>query len=121
MSRPLLDDSRIHPAVRAQVGDPRRSLVDEVEAAVAANPVVVVGMRLNPYPRKARALLEQAGIAHAYLEYGGYLSDWRRRNTLKMWSGWSTFPMVFVRGTLVGGYEDLKRLHDSGELARLLA
>lgn len=121
MSRPLLDESRIHPAVRAQVGDPRRSLVDEVEAAVAANPVVVVGMRLNPYPRKARALLEQAGIAHAYLEYGGYLSDWRRRNTLKMWSGWSTFPMVFVRGTLVGGYEDLKRLHDSGELARLLA
>jgi glutaredoxin-related protein len=28
--------------------------------------------------------------------------------------------MVFVKGVLVGGYEDLKRLHDSGELARLL-
>ena len=29
--------------------------------------------------------------------------------------------MVFVRGTLVGGAQDLKRLIASGDLARLLA
>jgi glutaredoxin-related protein len=29
--------------------------------------------------------------------------------------------MVFVRGTLVGGADDLKRLIDSGELQKLLA
>jgi glutaredoxin-related protein len=28
--------------------------------------------------------------------------------------------MIFVRGVLAGGYEDLKALHDSGELARML-
>ena len=37
-----------------------------------------------------------------------------------MWSGWPTSPMVFVQGLLVGGYDDLKALHDSGELARML-
>ena len=37
-----------------------------------------------------------------------------------MWSGWSTLPLIFVKGVLVGGYTDLKKLHDSGELARLL-
>jgi glutaredoxin-related protein len=42
------------------------------------------------------------------------------RNALKMWTGWPTFPMVFVRGTLVGGADDLRRLIDSGELQVLL-
>ena len=47
----------------------------------------------------------RAGIAHHYLEYGSYFSEWRRRNALKMWTGWPTFPMVFVKGALVGGAE----------------
>ena len=55
----------------------------------------------------ARKALDARGIAYKYLEYGGYLSEWRRRNALKMWTGWPTFPMVFVKGTLVGGYADL--------------
>jgi glutaredoxin-related protein len=120
MPRHVLDESRIHPAVRERVAARHRDVVDEVEAAVRAHAVVVVGMRANPYPRKACQLLQRAGIAHHYLEYGGYLSEWRRRNALKMWSGWPTFPMVFVQGLLVGGYDDLKALHDSGELARML-
>jgi glutaredoxin-related protein len=33
-----------------------------------------------------------------------------------MWTGWPTLPMVFVRGVLVGGADDLQRLIDSGEL-----
>ena len=120
MPRHVLDESRIHPAVRERVAARHRDVVDEVEAAVRAHAVVVVGMRANPYPRKACQLLQRAGIAHHYLEYGGYLREWRRRNALKMWSGWPTFPMVFVQGLLVGGYDDLKALHDSGELARML-
>jgi glutaredoxin-related protein len=37
-----------------------------------------------------------------------------------MWTGWPTFPMVFVRGVLVGGADDVQRLLQSGELKRLL-
>ena len=37
-----------------------------------------------------------------------------------MWTGWGTFPMVFVRGTLVGGADELEQLVASGELARML-
>lgn len=36
----------------------------------------------------------------------------------KMWTGWPTLPMVFVKGVLVGGASDLKRLLESGELKR---
>ena len=48
-------------------------------------------------------------------------SQWRRRNALKMWSGWPTLPMVFVKGMLVGGADDLAKLIASGELKTLLA
>jgi glutaredoxin-related protein len=38
-----------------------------------------------------------------------------------MWTGWPTFPMIFVKGTLVGGAEDVIKLINSGELKKLLA
>jgi len=120
MPRHVLDDSRIHPAVRERVAGHHRAVVDEVRATLEAHPVLVVGMRGNPFVRKARKLLGEAGVPFQYLEYGSYLSDWRRRNALKMWSGWPTFPMVFVKGSLVGGCDDLAALIASGELTRLL-
>ena len=121
MPRPILDESRIHPAVREKVATNRTDIVREVEAAIAANAVVVVGMRQNPAPKRACRVLDSAKIPYRYLEYGSYLSEWRRRNALKMWSGWPTFPMVFVKGVLVGGADDLERLIANGELAAILA
>ncbi|OGA70309.1 MAG: glutaredoxin [Betaproteobacteria bacterium RIFCSPLOWO2_12_FULL_68_20] len=118
MPRQVLNEERIHPAVREKVAGYRAEVVKEVQAAIAANDIVVVGMRQNPFPRKARKLLDDAGLAHKYLEYGSYLGEWRPRLALKMWTGWPTFPMVFVKGVLVGGADDLKRLLESGELKR---
>jgi len=71
-------------------------------------------------PKRARKALDAAGVTYHYLEYGSYFNHWRRRNALKMWSGWPTFPMVFVGGMLVGGADDLARLIDSGELKKML-
>jgi monothiol glutaredoxin len=121
MQRPLLPVDRIDVAIRDAIASNHRDIVDEVESAIAANDVVVVGMRQNPHPRRARRALTTAGIAFKYLEYGSYLSAWRRRTALKIWTGWPTFPMVFVKGVLVGGADDVQKLLDSGELARRLA
>jgi glutaredoxin-related protein len=120
MPRDVLDESHIHPAARERIARHHADIVQEVKSAIASEPVVVVGMRQNPFPRKARKLLTEAGIAHRYLEYGSYFGSWRRRNALKMWSGWPTFPMVFVRGTLIGGAAELEALLASGELKRML-
>jgi monothiol glutaredoxin len=116
MPRMILPEAEIHPAVRDKVASYRAETVREVQAAVAANEIVVVGMRLNPFPKKARKLLDAAGRRYKYLEYGSYLGGYRRRLPLKMWTGWPTLPMVFVRGVLIGGADDLKRLLESGEL-----
>ena len=121
MSREILNDSRLHPAIRDKVAGWHADIVKEVMDAVAAHAIVIVGMRQNPGPKHARKVLELHGIRYHYLEYGSYLSQWRRRSALKMWTGWPTFPMVFVKGTLIGGASDLARLHANGELAKLLA
>lgn len=120
MPRSVLSESHIHPAIRKRVETLHQDIVQEVQAAIAANPVVVVGMGINPNPKRACRALTAAGVAHAYLEYGNYFNNWRRRNALKMWTGWPTFPMVFVKGVLVGGASDVERLIASGELQKLL-
>lgn len=110
VTRQILDDSRVHPAIRARIADEGRAVIAEVEAAVAANAVVVVGMAWNPFPAKARKWLDAAGVPYKYLEYGSYASQWRKRLPLKLWTGWTTFPMIFVDGQFIGGFEDLARL-----------
>jgi len=121
MPRPVLDESLIHPAVRQRVATLHADLVGEVQAAIAGHPVVVVGMAGNPFCRRARRTLSAAQVEHRYIEYGSYLSQWRRRNALKMWTGWPTFPMIFVKGRFIGGAQDLDKLIESGELRVMLA
>ena len=121
MSRSILDEAHIHPTIRDTIANSHSDIVREVLAAIAANPVVVVGMSQNPFPRKACKALDAHGTPYKYLEYGSYLGEWRRRGALKMWAGWPTFPMVFVKGVLVGGAGDLQKLIDSGEFARMLS
>jgi len=116
--RHILAHERLHPAIREVVWNHYRSVIEEVDQATHQHRIVIVGMRQNPFPKRARALLDQKGLPHKYFEFGSYLSDWRLRNAIKMWTGWPTLPIIFVDGLLIGGYEDLKQLSDRGELAR---
>ncbi|QCO54640.1 glutaredoxin [Pseudorhodobacter turbinis] len=108
--RPLLSPDAIHPAIKETVSAYHSDIVQEVIQAVAADGVVVVGMKQNPIVKKARKSLQVAGIEFTYLEYGSYTSQWHKRLALKMWSGWATFPMIFVDQMLIGGNAELQAL-----------
>ena len=110
MPRPILEEDRIHPAVRGIIAGHGSEILKEVRDAVAANDIVVVGMRQNPAPKKARRLLDALGKPYKYLEYGSYFGGYRRRLPLKMWTGWPTFPMIFIKGVFIGGASDLAAL-----------
>jgi monothiol glutaredoxin len=107
-NRTILDPSRIDAAAAAKINDSHGDTLREVEETIAKHDVVVVGMAQNPHVKNVRRALTDAGIDFHYLEYGSYLSEWRRRLAIKLWSGWATFPQVFVRGVLIGG-EDLTK------------
>ncbi len=107
---------RTHPAAAAARANFHADTVAKVSDAVTRDLVVVVGMAGNPFVGRARSLLTERGTPFTYLGFGSYLSQWKQRLALKLWAGWPTFPMVFVRGQLVGGAQDLDKLVSSGEL-----
>jgi len=112
--RTILDPENLHANSKDGVANFQNDIVQEVSKTVAENHVVVVGMRYNPAVSKARDALKNAGIDFVYLEYGSYTSEWQRRLALKMWTGWPTFPMIFVDQKLVGGSKDLRAYLEKG-------
>ena len=120
MTRPQLDASRVAPAASARLASFHPDVVAAVERAVKASPVVVVGMGGNPHVKRARQMLTEAGIQFQYLEYGSYASKWKERLAIKLWSGWPTFPQVFVRGVLIGGKDLTVAALADGSLRKLL-
>jgi glutaredoxin-related protein len=108
------------PAVEAAQAAYHADTLRTVASAVGRDAIVVVGMGWNPFVGRARRLLTAAGLPHTYLGFGNYLFGWRKRLAIKLWSGWPTFPQVFVHGRLVGGASDLRALMERGELAKLV-
>jgi glutaredoxin-related protein len=117
--RRLLDRTRVAPQAQQEMRQFHAGIVEEVERAVAESPVVVVGMAQNPHVKRARKALTEAGVEFKYLEYGSYLSAWKERLAIKMWSGWPTFPQVFVRGVLLGGADHTVAAIADGSLRRM--
>lgn len=95
-------------------------VLEEVEKAIASADLVVVGMAQNPFVKRARKALEKAGHSFTYLEYGSYLGEWKKRLAIKIWAGYPTFPMVFVKGQLLGGAVDTEKAVEDGSLKALL-
>lgn len=116
MERRTLAADRIAPEAAANTAKLHPDVVDQVIAAIERDKFVVVGMAQNPVVKRARKLLDEQGIKYTYLEYGSYLSEWKRRLAIKLWAGFPTFPMVFIDGKLVGGAAELKALADKGAL-----
>lgn len=106
--RNIFSPENLHLSIKKQVENYHTDTVKEVANAIIKNRVVVVGMKYNDSVFTARRALKKANIAYTYLEYGGYFSQWRKRLALKMWTGWPTFPMIFMDGILVGGSKDLR-------------
>ncbi|EDM76645.1 glutaredoxin [Plesiocystis pacifica SIR-1] len=119
--RPVHPSDACSETVRRQQAAFHPDVLEAVINAVNSQDVVVVGMATNPHVKKARLGLRNADIPFTYLEYGSYTKGWRQRLAIKMWSGYPTFPQVFVKGTLVGGNAELQGMLSDGSLAAQLA
>lgn len=106
--RMTLNENNVHPEALKTISNFHADVVNEVAKAVSSKKVVVVGMAQNPFVKKARKALTAAGMPFEYLEYGNYFSKWKARLAIKLWSGWPTYPQVFIDGKLLGGFRDLE-------------
>jgi glutaredoxin-related protein len=116
--RTILDPAKTDAAALQAIAGFHPEAVDQVKQATAQPGILVVGMAQNPYVKKARKALDAAGIPFRYLEFGNYFSQWKPRLAIKLWSGWPTFPQIFVEGTLIGGYRELQIRLEAGTLKK---
>lgn len=120
MSRQILTNDALHHNINEQVNTFHKDTIDQIIGAIQSHDVVVVGMAQNPHVKRARKALKQAGQTFEYLEYGSYFGEWHKRLAIKMWSGWPTFPQVYVKGQLIGGANETEAAIASGELQQLI-
>jgi monothiol glutaredoxin len=107
--RNVLEQNKIESAALKAIEAFNSDVVQEVQQVIKEHEWVIVGMSQNPVVGSARKYLTAKTIPFKYLEYGNYFSQWKQRLAIKLWSGWPTFPQVFHKGILIGGFADLKK------------
>lgn len=70
-----------------------------------------------PYCDRAINMLQAKGLAFEKVDLTDNPDEIIR---LKNETGWKTVPMIFINGELIGGYNDLKALDESGKLAQMV-
>jgi|1048.fasta_scaffold54784_1 glutaredoxin len=114
--RKVLPVDRVSSELKTSLEKFHPGVVEKVEQEIQKNKVVVVGMRGNYFVKKAIKNLTRWNIPFQYLEFGSYFSQYNERVALKMWTGFSTFPMIFINGVLIGGNSDLEAEKNKGTL-----
>lgn len=79
--------------------------------------VVVYSKDPCPYCVAAKSFLREKGVN---FEEKDLTDDFEEMNRLKNETGWRTFPMIFINGKMIGGYQDLKALDEEGKLDSML-
>jgi monothiol glutaredoxin len=111
--RKVLSNTHIQDMAMQSMLDFHPQIISEIETTIKNNEWVIVGMKQNPVVSGARKYLNHKNISYEYIEHGSYFSMWKERLAIKLWSGWPTFPQVFHKGSLVGGFSELKKYKDS--------
>lgn len=47
-------------------------------------------------------------------------TDIEKKEAMKEFSNWPTFPQLYVQGKLIGGNDDMQELHKQGKLTEIL-
>ncbi|KAG1355132.1 monothiol glutaredoxin-S11 [Cocos nucifera] len=98
-------------------------LTSHLESLINLCPVMVF-MKGKPeepkcgFSRKVVEILQQEKVA---FESFDILSDDEVRQGLKVFSNWSSYPQLYIKGELIGGSDIVLEMQKSGELKKVLA
>jgi glutaredoxin 3 len=70
-----------------------------------------------PYCDRAITFLNNKGAEFEIVDLTNNLQELQ---TWKEKTGWSTVPMIFIGEKMIGGYNDLKSLEESGDFDKLV-
>ena len=101
----------------AQAGN----LVDEINAEVTANKVMMYSKSYCPHCNMAKQCLQGKGIAFEVKELDQINNGDALQNALQSKTGQRTVPNIFVNGEHLGGNSDLQTAAQNGSLDAKLA
>ena len=91
---------------------------EKAESKPAEPLLVIYYKRGCPYCRAALDLAREQNILVKTIDY---TDDEDLRRSVRTRTGQRTAPHVFLRDKFIGGYDQLRELHDAGRLAKILA
>lgn len=79
--------------------------------------VVIYSKDPCPYCVRAKSFFDENGIKYEEIDLTDKPGEIDR---IKNETGWRTVPIIMVNGTLIGGYSDMKALHEEGKFEAML-
>ena len=98
------------------------SIEEKIKEQIKENKILLY-MKGSPYEPKCgfSAKTVQALIdCGAEFSYVDILDNQDIRQTLPSISDWPTFPQLFVKGELIGGWDIVTEMHEEGELQAII-
>ena len=99
-------------------------VMERIQAELERHPLVLFMKGTPDYPMcgySSRAVQALRAAGATRLHAVNVLEDTEVRANLPRFSNWPTFPQLFIHGELIGGCDITLELHESGELARMIA
>ncbi len=99
------------------------SIQKQIDQVVRNNDIVLFMKGTPEFPQcgfsqRVAAILSSYGVSYAAVNV---LLDEAVRQGIKDYSDWPTIPQLYVKGEFIGGCDIVSEMHESGELAELLA
>lgn len=95
-------------------------LLTNLSIKIETDTIVVLDMSNGTYMEKIQSIFRMKGLEIDLQEFGTPFTKKNEREAIKAWSGWQTFPQIFVNGYLIGGYIELKKSFDDGSLDKII-
>jgi len=95
----------------------------EIDKLVKSQDIVLFMKGTPQFPQcgfsqRVAAILDSYGVPYAAVNV---LLDPAVREGIKVYTNWPTIPQLYVKSEFIGGCDIVTEMHESGELADLLA
>ena len=93
------------------------NLIAEIDAAVAANKIMVYSKTTCPHCRATKELLSSKNYEANIVELDQLGNGAELQNALQQKTGQRTVPNIFINGEHIGGNSELQAANSNGSLA----
>ncbi|GBD41691.1 Glutaredoxin 4 [bacterium HR39] len=97
-------------------------IFERIRQQIASDDVVLYMKGTPIFPQCGFSAGVVQVLSHLGVKFTSYnvLEDPELRQALKEFSNWPTFPQLYVKGELVGGFDIVREMFETGELQQLL-